>query len=104
PANVAEAVTRASEGLMNAVLADLRFAVRVLGKSPGFVAGAVVPLVVAIGVNSAVFSLINGLILRPVVPYKPAEVVSVFTAKKESNRDNRQVSFGAEHAIDAGEA
>jgi putative ABC transport system permease protein len=45
---------------MNAVLADLRFAFRVLGKSPGFVAVAVVTLALAIGVNSAVFSLING--------------------------------------------
>ena len=86
---------------MNAVLADLRFAFRVLGKSPGFVAVAVVTLALAIGVNSAVFSLINGLILRPVVPYKPAEVVSVFTAKKESNRDYRQFSFGEYQAIAA---
>jgi putative ABC transport system permease protein len=86
---------------MNAVLADLRFAFRVLGKSPGFVAVAVVTLALAIGVNSAVFSLINGLILRPVVPYKPAEVVSVFTAKKESNRDYRQFSFGEYEAIAA---
>jgi len=86
---------------MNAVLADLRFAVRVLGKSPGFVAVAVVTLALAIGVNSAVFSLINGLILRPVVPYKPAEVVSVYTAKKESNRDYRQFSFGEYQAIAA---
>ena len=86
---------------MNALLADLRFALRVLGKSPGFVAVAVVTLALAIGVNSAVFSLINGLILSPVVPYKPAEVVSVFTAKKESNRDYRQFSFGEYQAIAA---
>ena len=64
-----------------------------LGKSPGFVAVAVLTLALAIGVNSAVFSLINGLILRPVIPHKPAEVVSVFTARKESNRDYRQFSF-----------
>ena len=79
---------------MTGLLSDLRYALRVLGRSPGFVAVAVVTLALAIGVNSAVFSLINGLILRPVIPYKPSEVVSVFTARKESNRDYRQFSFG----------
>ena len=78
---------------MNAVLADLRFALRVLAKSPGFVAVAVLTLALAIGVNSAVFSLINGLILRPVIPYKADQVVSLFTARKESNRDYRQFSY-----------
>ena len=78
---------------MNAVFADFRFAFRVLGRSPGFVVVAVLTLALAIGVNSAVFSLINGLILRPVIPREPAEVVSVFTARKESNRDYRQFSF-----------
>lgn len=78
---------------MNAVLAEFRFALRVLRKSPGFVAVAVLTLALAIGVNSAVFSLINGLILRPLIPSKPAEVVSVFTARKESSRDYRQFSY-----------
>jgi putative ABC transport system permease protein len=78
---------------MNAVLGDFRFALRVLGKSPAFLAVAIVTLALAIGVNSAVFSLINGLILKPLIPHKPAEVVSVFTARKESNRDYRQFSY-----------
>src|SRR5262245_57680851 len=78
---------------MTGLLADFRFALRVLGKSPGFVTAAVLTLALAIGVNSAVFSLINGLILHPLIPYKPAEVVSVFTARKESNRDYRQFSY-----------
>src|SRR4029077_13977088 len=43
---------------MNAVLGDFRFALRVLGKAPAFLAVAIVTLALAIGVNSAVFSLI----------------------------------------------
>jgi putative ABC transport system permease protein len=78
---------------MTGLLADFRFALRVLGKSPGFVTVAVLTLALAIGVNSAVFSLIKELILHPLIPYKPAEVVSVFTARKESNRDYRQFSY-----------
>jgi predicted permease len=78
---------------MNNIVADLRFAFRTLVKSPGFTALAVITLALAIGVNSAIFALVNGLILRPIIPHKPAEVVSVFTARKESNRDYRQFSY-----------
>ena len=80
---------------MTGLLSDLRYALRVLGRSPGFVAVAVatITLALAIGVNSAIFSLVNGLILRPIVPKRPAEVVSVFTARKEANRDYRQFSY-----------
>ena len=75
------------------LLADFRYSLRTLGRAPGFVAIATVTLALAIGVNSAIISLVNGLILRPIVPKRPAEVVSVFTARKEANRDYRQFSY-----------
>lgn len=75
------------------MLSDLRFALRTLAKSPGFAAVAIVTLAVAIGVNSAIFSIVNGVMLRPVVPYKPQEVVNLFTARKQANRDYRQFSY-----------
>jgi predicted permease len=78
---------------MSTLVHDLRFAVRLLIKSPGFTAIAVTTLALAIGVNSAIFSLVNGLILRPVVLEKPDEVVGVFTARKEASRDFRQFSY-----------
>lgn len=76
---------------------DLRFSLRLLVKSPGFTAVAVLTLAIAIGVNSAIFSMVNGLLLRPVVPYKAEEVVGVFTTKKDAGRDFRQFSY-AEYA------
>ena len=78
---------------MNNLFAEIRFALRTLTKSPAFTGLAVATLALAIGVNSAIFSLVNGLVLRPVVPFKPEEVVDVFTARKEANRDYRQFSY-----------
>lgn len=74
------------------MLSDLRFALRTLAKSPGFTAVAVVTLALAIGVNSAIFSIVNGLILRPTIPKKPHEVVAVFNARHGASHDYRQFS------------
>ena len=82
---------------MSHFLQDLRFSLRLLAKSPGFSAVAILTLAIAIGVNSAIFSMVNGLLLRPVVPYKAEEVVGVFTTKKDAGRDFRQFSY-AEYA------
>jgi putative ABC transport system permease protein len=72
---------------------DLRFAFRQLVKAPGFTAVAVLTLAVAIGINSAVFAVIGGFILRPVVPVRAAEVVGVYTAWKDAERDYRPFSY-----------
>ena len=74
------------------MLSDFKFSLRALAKTPGFTAIAVITLALAIGVNSAVFALVNGLILRPLVPLRPAEIVNVFTARKGASKDYRQFS------------
>ncbi len=61
---------------------DLRFALRQLLKSPGFTCLAVLTLALGIGLNAAIFSLINDLFLRGLPFKEPARVVHLFTKPK----------------------
>jgi putative ABC transport system permease protein len=84
------------------MIQDLKFAVRQLSKAPGFTAVAVLTLALAIGVNSAIFALVNGLIFKPVVPLKPEEVVNVFNARQGANKEYRQFSWNEYQAVKQG--
>ena len=62
---------------MDSLIKDLRYAVRGLIKHPGFVAIAVITLALGIGANTAIFSLVNTVLLRSLPVDRPGEIVSV---------------------------
>jgi len=64
------------------LMRDLRLAMRQLRKNPGFAAAVVITLALGIGVNTAVFSMVNGFLLRP-LPYPEAGRLGVLMLHKQ---------------------
>src|SRR4029078_12208716 len=56
----------------------LRFGARGLRKAPPFTIVALLTLALGIGVNSAIFSVVNAVLLRPLAVEKPAELIDIF--------------------------
>jgi putative ABC transport system permease protein len=79
---------------MSTFLHDLRFAVRVLLKTPGFSVAAVLVLSAAIGVNAAVFSFVNALLIRPMPGRdRPGEVVGLYSRDRTRPDSFRDFSY-----------
>jgi hypothetical protein len=63
---------------MNAFLQDLRYGLRMLARNPAFSAAALVVLALGIGANTALFSLVEAVVLRPLPGVaRPAELVDL---------------------------
>src|SRR3954465_4343207 len=78
---------------MNTLLHDIRYGVRMLLKHKGFTAVAVIALALGIGANTAIFSLVNGVLLRP-LPFPDAERIIFFEGKNpEAGITESNISF-----------
>ena len=74
------------------MMGDLRFAFRMLAKAPGFAIIAVLTLALGIGANSAIFSVIDAVLLRPLPFPKPNELIAVWS-KVQGDTERETGSF-----------
>jgi predicted permease len=74
---------------MGNLLREVRFGARMLRKNPGFTFAAVAVLALGIGANTAIFSLVNAFLLKPLLIHNPAELVGCYS------RDTRKPDYRA---------
>ncbi|HEY6291531.1 MAG TPA: ABC transporter permease [Terriglobia bacterium] len=98
---------------MTTLLSDLRYGLRMLRRNPGFAAVAVITLALGIGANTAIFSVVDGVLLDPLPYTQPERLVALYTRTAEFDqssisypnfldwvRDNRSFSALAAYRAD----
>ena len=78
---------------MKGILQDIRYGVRVFASSPGFAFVILATLALGIGANTAIFSVVNAVLLRP-LPYPAPERLLVVWERKDADLHNVAAYLG----------
>ena len=78
---------------MHAFLQDLKFGARMLVKNPGFTLVAVLTLALGIGANTAMFSVVNAVLLRPLPFPEPTRLATIWGTHSRLNETQRALSY-----------
>jgi putative ABC transport system permease protein len=87
-ATINRETTRTGDSTMSGILQDVRFALRGFRNSPGVAAVAILTLALGVGANTAVFSIVDGVLLKALPYPDPDRMVRIYSSWEQSDRGN----------------